>query len=380
MSNYHASDMPTASVGVEGTGMFIKNSWYIAAEPAELNEGAIIGRMLLGMRVAVYRGESGSLHAIEDVCPHRKVPLSLGTVVGDGVRCAYHGAEFGADGRCIGVPGQKVVPPKAIVRTFPVIERHGYIWVWLGDPQGAEDESTIPDGFWVSGDPAWIGGYGHMESIKADYRIINDNLFDITHAQFVHPESFGGAEVQFYRNARPGSEFVDRGMSFEIGENAIRFRTHAAALGDEGGPLWRSMLAQSRGVEEWAEPIDFRMEVIWWAPCYTSFHISVRPINEPEATPIEIFNLHAAVPETTRSSHYFYRSVRNYGDAAMNAMFIEAASFVFNQDKPILEGQQAVLGDRDLMETDPISFAGDKLPLEGRRILKRLFNAERVEG
>ncbi|HJU63182.1 MAG TPA: aromatic ring-hydroxylating dioxygenase subunit alpha [Candidatus Binatia bacterium] len=359
--------------------MFIYNAWYIAAEPAELNDGRIVGRVLLGKRIALYRGESGQLVAFEDACPHRKAPLSLGTVVGDGVRCAYHGAEFGADGRCIKVPGQKAVPPKAVVNTYPVIERHGYIWVWLGDNQAGADESSIPDGFWVSGEPSWIGGYGHMESIKADYRIINDNLFDITHAEFVHPESFGGQEVQFYRNARPGSEFVDRGMSFEIGANSIRFRVHAAALGDEGGPLWRSMLAQSHGEEEWHEPIDFRMEVIWWPPCYTSFHISVRPMGKPEAEPVEIYNLHAAVPETTRSSHYFYRSVRNYGDASMNAAFIDAASFVFNQDKPILEGQQEVLGERDLLQTDPISFSGDRLPLEGRRILERLLAAERVE-
>lgn len=218
-----------------------------------------------------------------------------------------------------------------------------------------------------------------MESIKADYRIINDNLFDITHAEFVHPESFGGAEVQFYRQARPGAEYVDRGMSFEIRDTSIRFRTHAAALGMEGGPLWRSMLAQSRGLKDWVEPIDFRMEVIWWAPCYTSFHITVRPTGEPNAKPVEIYNLHAAVPETTTSSHYFYRSVRNYGDASMNSAFIDAVNFVFNQDKPILEGQQAVLGARDLPDTNPISFSGDRLPLEGRRILERLLGCERTE-
>lgn len=361
--------------------MLIQNSWYIAASPDELGDGKIVGRTLLGKRVAIFRGVSGELKAFEDICPHRKVPLSLGTIAGEGLRCAYHGAEFGGDGRCTRVPGQKAAPPKAVVRTYPVIERHGYIWVWLADDTaGAADESTIPDGFWVSGDPAWIGGYGLMEAIKADYRIINDNLFDITHAEFVHPESFGGEEVQFYRNARPGADFVDRGMSFEIGHNSIRFRTHAAALGNEGGPLWRMMLAQSRGVEEWNTTVDFRMEVIWWAPCYTSFHILVRPADEPDAEPVEIYNLHAAVPETERTSHYFYRSVRNYGDVSMNLAFIEAASFVFNQDKPILEGQQAVLGERDLMETDPISFAGDRLPLEGRRILDRLLAEEHGEG
>jgi phenylpropionate dioxygenase-like ring-hydroxylating dioxygenase large terminal subunit len=356
--------------------MFVFNSWYIVAEPGELSPGAIVSRTLLGKRLAIFRLADGRLRVFDDFCPHRLVPLSRGTVVGDRLRCAYHGAEFDADGICVHVPGQKTAPRRARVRSYPAIERHGYIWTWLGDPDLATDETSIPDGFWVSGDPAWHGGYGHMESIGADYRLINDNLFDITHAEFVHPESFGGAEVQFYRNARPGADYVDRGMTFEIGETTIRFRTHAARLGQEGGPLWRSLLAESRGVAEWPDPIDFRMEVIWWAPAYTSFHISVRPCDEPDASPVEIYNLHAAVPESATTSHYFYRSVRNYGDSSMDAVFIEAASFVFNQDKPILEGQQASLGNRDLLDADPVSFAGDRLPLEARSILGRLAALE----
>lgn len=359
--------------------MFILNSWYIIAEPAELEAGGIVGRTILGMRIAVFRLESGRLASFEDACPHRSVPLSLGRVDGEILRCAYHGAEFDADGRCRKVPGQKAAPGRARVRVYPVIERLGYIWVWTGDPALAADETSLPEGFGPSGDPSWLGGYGHMESIQSDYRLINDNLFDITHAEFVHPESFGGPEVQYYRNARPGTDYLDQGMTFEIGDRVIRFRTHAAKLGPEGGPLWRSMLAESRGLSDWLDPIDFRMDVVWSAPVYTSFRIQVRPAGQPEAAPVEICNLHAAVPETTSSSHYFYRSVRNYGDASSNASFIEAARFVFDQDKPILEAQQRVIGGSDLLDRQPISFAGDRLQLEGRRILARLASAERVE-
>ena len=359
--------------------MFVSNAWYIIAEPQELENEAIVARTVLGKRLAIYRGRDGAIVAMEDRCPHRFAPLSLGKITDRGIQCAYHGAEFAANGQCVAVPAQKN-PPDATVDTFPVVEKHGYVWGWLGDPELSGDESSIPDGFWVSGDPAWIGGYGHMESIKVDYRLINDNLFDITHAEFVHPESFGGEEVQFYRDAKRGTGFRDRGMTYEVGDNHIVFRTHAAALGQEGGPLWRSLLAQSRGLDDWPEPIDFRMEVYWWAPVYTSFHITVRPIDEPDADPVEIYNLHAAIPETEASSHYFYRSVRNYGDASMNAPFIEAAQAIFEQDKPVLEGQQEVLGARDLLDEDPISFRGDRLQLEGRRILNELIAAEAKDG
>ena len=351
--------------------MFIRNAWYIAAEPQELESGAV-GRTILGERLVIFRTASGVLGALQDRCPHRLAPLSLGKVVGENLRCAYHGAEFGADGRCTKVPGQSVAPRAAAVRSFPVLQRHGYVWVWMGEPDHAVDESTIPDGFAPSGDPKWIGCYGRFESIKADYRLINDNLFDITHAEFVHPESFGGSEVHFYRNARAGTDFVDRGMTYQIGENSVHFRTCADKLGLDGAPFWRQMLAHSRGLESWDFPVDYKMEVSWWAPAYSSFHVMVAACDRPDEACAEIYNFHAAIPETEASSHYFYRSVRNYGDASMNALYAAATNFVFGQDKVILEGQQSIIGPRDLLDMAPVSFKGDRLQLEARKILARL--------
>jgi vanillate O-demethylase monooxygenase subunit len=351
--------------------MLIRNAWYIAAEPNELHAG-LVSRTILGERLVIYRTATGTLGALQDRCPHRLAPLSLGKVVGESLRCGYHGAEFGTDGRCLKVPGQSAVPGAACVRSFPVLERHGYIWVWMGDPDRAGDVSTIPQGFAPGGDPRWIGCYGRFESIRADYRLINDNLFDITHAEFVHPESFGGSEVHFYRNARPGSEFVDRGMTYRIEENSVHFRTCAKNLGMDGAPFWRQMLAHSRGLKSWDFPVDYKMEVSWWAPAYSSFHVIVAPCDQPNGERAEIYNFHAAVPETETSSHYFYRSVRNYGDVSMNQLYADATNFVFGQDKAILEGQQNVIGARDLLDAAPISFKGDRLQIEARKILARL--------
>jgi phenylpropionate dioxygenase-like ring-hydroxylating dioxygenase large terminal subunit len=355
---------------------FIFNAWYIAAELSELEGNHIVGRTLLGKRIAIYRGVSGRIVALDDFCPHRLVPFSLGKVIGDGLRCAYHGAEFDPDGSCTKVPGQEVPNARARVTTYPALSRYGYVWVWLGEPAKSVDESGIPDGFWVSGADQWIGGHGHMDSIHVDYRLINDNLFDPTHAEFVHPESLGGPEQRFYRNAVAGQDYIDGAMTYEIGERTISFRSYVAHLGSSGAPLWRAMLAESRGLEEWNEPIEFRMEVRWWAPIYTSYRIMVRPCGQPDTPFIELYNLHAAVPETVTSSHYFFCSFRNFGDSSRNNAFLDGVFFAFNQDKVILEAQQKVLGTRDLLDVKPISFAGDKLPLTGRRILSRLIQAE----
>jgi phenylpropionate dioxygenase-like ring-hydroxylating dioxygenase large terminal subunit len=351
--------------------MFVRNAWYIAAEVPEIHS-ALVSRTILGERLVIFRTSDGALGALEDRCPHRLAPLSLGKVVGENLRCGYHGAEFARDGHCAKVPGQSAVSGAVAVRSFPVLERHGYVWVWLGDSEGASDQTTIPTEFSASTSPGWLGCYGHVDSLKADYRLINDNLFDITHAEFVHPESFGGNEVHLYRDAHAGTTFVDKGMTYNIEPKSIHFRTYVAKLGSEGAPFWRQMLAHSLGLHSWNEPVDFKMKVSWWAPSYWSFHISVRPFNQPEVRAAEILNLHAAIPEGDFSSHYFYRCLRNYGDESMSKLYADANNFIFGQDRKILEGQQSVVGEKDLFDARPVSFKGDRLQMEARKIISKL--------
>lgn len=355
--------------------MLLFDAWYIVAEPRELENGPL-ARTILNQPLVIYVTENGEVAVLEDRCPHRLVPLSMGKVAGENLRCAYHGAEFSPSGACVAVPGQKSAPRSVKVRSFPVVRKHGYYWVWMGDPELSTDHSTIPDGYWRSDAEGWRGGYGLFPSMKVDYRLLNDNVIDITHAEFVHPESFGGQEVHFFRDAKKGAEFRDRAMTYEVTDTALHFRTMASRLGEEGGPLWRMMLAQSRQVAEWNEPVLFTMEVSWWGPCYCSFLMKVRPEGQPEAPAAEICNLHAAIPETETTTHYFYRSVRNYGDEALDEIFSQAADFIFSQDKPILEAQQRVVGNNDLFDLKPMSFAGDLLTIEARRILQKMIERQ----
>ena|SRR5579859_2436634 len=355
--------------------MFLYDAWYIVAEPNEISD-APFARTILNQPLVIYRIEDGTVVALEDRCPHRLVPLSMGKVVGQSLRCAYHGAEFAQNGACVAVPGQKAVARSVKVRSFPVVEKHGYLWVWMGDPALSSDLSLIPEGYWRSDADGWRGGYGHFASMKVDYRLLNDNVIDITHAEFVHPESFGGQEVQFFRDAKRGSEFRDRAMTYRLEDTSLHFRTMASRLGNEGGPLWRMMLAQSRGMEEWTDPVLFTMEVSWWGPCYCSFVMKVRPEGQPDAPAAEMCNLHAAIPETETTTHYFYRSIRNYGDDSLDAAFSQAADFIFSQDKPILEAQQRRVGSNDIFDLKPVSFTGDLLPVEARRILQRMIEGQ----
>lgn len=355
----------------------IRNTWYVAAEPDELNDG-LIARKILNIDIAIGRTESGNLIAIEDRCPHRFAPLSLGRIEGENLRCGYHGAEFNSRGHCVRIPGQTSVPERAAVRSFPVLEKHGFIWIWMGDPESACDQSSIPDFLYRSNHPNWDGGYGHFESIGANFNLINDNLFDITHAEFVHPESFGAEEMRIYRNAEEGSDFIDQKTTYSVSEREIVFRMRSLNM-DPGGPFYRWMVASSMGVAEYKGPVDLDMEVSWGAPTFTSFLLNARPGGESKDNGVEVCNMHAITPETEQSSHYFYRSVKNYGSAELTEAFMGGVKAIFEQDKPLLEAQQQRVGKQDLFSQKPVSFKGDMLQQQARRINKTLLDLEAVK-
>lgn len=354
--------------------MFIRNTWYIAAEPQEVTRKPL-ARTILEKPIVLFRTESGKVVALDDRCPHRFAPLSLGKVVGERIQCGYHGAQFDVNGACALVPGQDIVPPKAKVNSYPLVEKHGYVWIWPGDPAGATDLSSIPEFLYRSGDPAWDGGYGHFESIQANYNLINDNLFDITHAEYVHPESFGGEEMRLYRNSKPGTEYADGQMTWTSTPRGIVFRMRSLDMAT-GGPFYRWMVASSLGRDSYPDPIDLDMEVSWGAPSYTSFLLNSRPAGKPREQGVEVCNMHAITPETASSSHYFYRSVKNYGDGELAKVFVAGVKAIFDQDKPLLEAQQRRVGSVDLFAQQPVSFGGDLLQQRARRINRELLEEE----
>lgn len=129
---------------------------------------------------------------LEDACWHRLLPLSKGSLSGDTVVCGYHGLEYKSDGRCSYMPSQETINPSACVRSYPVIQKYRFIWVWMGNPALA-DEKLIPDMHW-NDDPEWAGD-GQMIKVHCNYRLVVDNLMDLTHETFVHSESIGDRNV-----------------------------------------------------------------------------------------------------------------------------------------------------------------------------------------
>lgn len=174
--------------------IFLKNTWYMAAWSEEVGQ-ALLRRRLLGEPMLLYRLNDGRIAALEDRCPHRFAPLSLGVRQGDSIQCGYHGLTFNQHGKCVHNPYSSKIPVGAEVKTFATHERYGIVWFWAGDPQAA-DPQAIPDFSPVfdSQEAPPLRGYVEM---KANYEYGTDNLMDLSHIEFVHKGSFAGAGVIF---------------------------------------------------------------------------------------------------------------------------------------------------------------------------------------
>ena len=123
--------------------MWIRNAWYVAAWTHEIEPGRIHARTIIDQPLVLYRTADGAIVALEDRCPHRFAPLSMGRLEGDALRCMYHGLKFAPDGRCIEIPGQKLIPQSACVRRYPLQVVGSWVWVWMGEADKA-DAAAIP--------------------------------------------------------------------------------------------------------------------------------------------------------------------------------------------------------------------------------------------
>ena len=106
--------------------MFVRNAWYVAAAREEISEKPL-ARTLLNDPVVIFRYGEGQIAALEDRCCHRGAPLSLGNTTERGIRCGYHGMEFDREGACIEIPGQQVIPKRARVTSYPMVEKGDYV-------------------------------------------------------------------------------------------------------------------------------------------------------------------------------------------------------------------------------------------------------------
>lgn len=339
--------------------MYLRNTWYVACRSADIGR-ELTALQILGEKIVAYRDGNGVPIALEDACPHRKLPLSMGSLQGDTVVCGYHGLTFGRGGICVGAPTQARIPTGARVRSYPVADRWGMLWIWMGDAALADEDRIfdIDNG----NSPGWGLTSGGMMVCACNYLYLTDNLLDPSHVAWVHVTSF----------ASTGTE-----------DTPLDIRTH-----DDGVVVSRWM----RGCEV---PPYYAPLVKFDGPCDRLQHYEVRypsiAINKSVFTPAGtggdeqnlpanayiMVSYHFLTPIDETHTKYNWLQNRNTDadNAQVSAQIAAGAARAFEEDRLILEAVHAGMANRT---TPYLDLALDAGPLRFRKGLQALVDQEQA--
>ena len=192
--------------------------WYPVAWSEELKTGKAIGRRFAGEPIVLYRGKGERVFALEDRCAHRQVPLHLGVVNGDELKCHYHGWAYDGTGKCVDVPylGRDRLPNG--VKSYPACEVDDLIFVFPGDPALAERRK-----------PTALGSARRKEyktrrlnrEVAGHYTFMHENLFDMNH-QFMHRKLMGSITAKCIgRSAGDNWAQVEYSFSRTAGKSSV---------------------------------------------------------------------------------------------------------------------------------------------------------------
>lgn len=341
--------------------MFVRNCWYVAGWTNEFDSKELTVRTMLNERLVFYRKGDGDFVALEDRCVHRSAPLSMGRREGDHLRCMYHGLKFAPSGRCLEIPGQDLVPERAAVRSYPVINRHGWLWVWMGDAALA-DPKLIPAAIGPD-DAEWVLRTGQLD-YEANYQLINDNIADFVHLSYVHAQSFG-ADMG-WAMTRPKVTALDRGVRVE---RWVEGSPPIPPIGEA---------AKHRKVDYWAA-YDLLVPgiVLFYSALYPVGTAAALNGEKPTGPSLHSnFTSQAVTPVTDKTSRYVFSwgPRRSQGDEKDAEAMLELVYGAFKEDRAMIEAQQKVM---DLTPgAQPMLTNSDKAAVIFQRLMQSLARSD----
>jgi phenylpropionate dioxygenase-like ring-hydroxylating dioxygenase large terminal subunit len=339
---------------------FVRNSWYVAgwAQDFGMDLKAI---EILSQPLVMFRGSSGQISALEDRCPHRLLPLSMGKRIGDTIQCGYHGMTFDGAGKCVRVPGQTNTPERADIRAFPVVEQSGIVWVWMGDPERADVSRIFDMPEFHSGD--WHMHHGGHLHLQCHYLNVVENLVDPAHVSFVHPTTLGNAS----------SEDVP---------------VHVSTSGDVI-QAWR-WIRDAPPVGFFKEFGGFKGNVDRWH--YYNLHLPSTAVidfgsvateencaEEDRDKGVRVFALHFVTPVNEHYTIDHWMHLRNSakGQDSASQKIDGLLEMAFQEDKAILEAIHK--SEQRAQPRKPVRIAIDKGPNVYRKRIRDLVEAESTE-
>lgn len=345
----------------DSASSYLLNAWYVAALAQEVGPTELFHRTLLDTSILLYRKVDGTAVAIHNRCPHRFAPLHLGTRNGDEVACKYHGLVFDCTGQCTHSPhGNGNIPKAAKVRAYPIIERYGFLWIWMGDKPA--DESLLPDFSYLDQGPDTALAYTYLH-VKCYYELVSDNVMDLSHVDHLHSEiiSTKGTLSPLMAKVREEDRSVNARWEWTQTPASLLFSPH---LPDPEGET------------------RLFFDITWTPP--GNIQLSVGALqgegNLDLNNTVGQYDLHTVTPETAKTTHYFFATRRNHliDDAEHNEHMIQILHDTFqNEDGAMLEAVQEEMQTTDFFALNPVLMSNDVAPVRVRRLLRRLVQEER---
>jgi vanillate O-demethylase monooxygenase subunit len=335
---------------------FLKNAWYAAAWTEEVTAKPV-GHMILGEPVVFYRTEQGQAVALSDTCPHRFAPLHLGKVTGSVIACPYHGLQFNETGKCVLNP-HGPIPAAANIRAYPLAERYGLFWIWMGEkPADIERLPRLPE-FEIE-NLTWVHG---TLTVGANYLLVIDNLMDLSHTEFLHPflGSPGSSARVKYESHMEGDVLCS---NYQLDDELTL-------------PVTRTLWPTA------PERTSFSAKMHWHAPSNLVLSMNVTDVGGDLNNPaLRMPSANILTPETENSTRYFWASGRSTAtdNEEVSAMIRAGVEAAFrHEDEPMVAAVQARMAILDTAKMKPVLFKTDAGAVQAQRMLSRLIEAEQV--
>lgn len=339
--------------------MFLRNAWYVAAWSSEVTR-TLCQIVVLGEKICVYRTEAGEVIALEDACPHRKLPLSRGRIKGDHVECGYHGLTFDCNGQCTWAPGGGRIPSNAQVRPYPVHEKYGLVWIWMGNSAMADPRDIFEIEHYD--DPDWGINRGAAMELRCNYLYMTDNLLDPTHVAWVHETSFAQDATK------------DTPLRVTKTDNGVI--VHRWMMNVEPAPFYKKVIEFTGNCDrlqhyEVRYPSHALIKAIF-TPAGTGGPDG--PLHEKTFV-MESYNF--MTPTTETETRYYWFQLRNIRpkDEALSKMMSEDVQKAFEEDRAILNEVQIGMATKISPHIDLSIDAGQ---LRFRRQLEAMIAEERL--
>jgi len=351
---------------------FLKDSWYCAGWSTDVQEKPV-HRTILEKEIVLFRDSHGKVHAIGDKCPHRFAPLHEGKVKGDALECPYHGLRFDGTGTCILNPhGSGQVPAGNHTPSYLIEERNGTIWIWMGHPAKADPDKII-DTSYLNDAQKFVSRTGY-HAVKCNYMLLVDNLLDLTHAQFLHPETVFGKgasdrwEVSLTGKPKAGEEALQE-VWFDETEDSLT--AHQMMRSKPTPPLWEPIVDYDMS--------DLYSRITWFAPSNLHLYLELKK-KDSNQEPARMTVMHFMTPIDELNCYYFFAigwDTNIEDEEAADRVIGIVVQTVLDEDGPMVEKCQAYMGDTtDLFTLKPILLQTDGMAIKARRRMEKILHAQ----